>query len=131
MVGREGRFVVSIEEGIGALVDDELEKNKHTRGGDRRTPEGRVSAAFNGEVRIFPSAMGKPPLQCSGEILMTTVIKAAVLNWCEANGAGTTYSQKWMVLKLERMRMIRCKSNLWISIRSMHIIIKTYPQRCM
>ena len=26
MVGREGRFVVSIEEGIGALVDDELEK---------------------------------------------------------------------------------------------------------
>ena len=80
MVGREGRFVVSIEEGIGALVDDELEKNKHTRGGDRRTPEGRVSAAFNGEVRIFPSAMGKPPLQCSREILMTTVINAAVLN---------------------------------------------------
>jgi hypothetical protein len=26
MVGREGRFVVSIEEGIGALVDDEPEK---------------------------------------------------------------------------------------------------------
>ena len=65
------------------------------RGGNRCTQECRDSAAFHGEVRIFPSAIGKPPLQCSKKIMVTTIINAAVLNWREANGAGTTVKNGW------------------------------------